>query len=485
MRLGTKWTLLAGSAIAALVASQPTAAAEAAPAPAPAAAAAPAPAPAAPAAAATPAAPAAKATHAKLCLTCHKSAEGTLRGHWDGVAVSASSIQLKIDQSAEIVRFDEEALQLVNVSEQGDVAKKLKSIKKGHEVRIDYEVKDGVKFAKTVVSKPPVKLADEEKVSLAEVEKLVAQGPAKGGYFLYDARPLPRFKEGTIPTAVSLPFPEFDKVAAERLPADKASLLVFFCSGVTCNMSPSAQKKAKALGYTNAKVFVEGMPGWYGKSAGVITGRFLADAYKDIPHVLIDARKGAVAKQGFLEGAVAGGEQIVKALPKKEAKPPIIVYDESGEGAAAKLAAKIVKAGYVNVNVVSDGFVGAKAAGLPVAVGALATKVVYVPKPKPGEIAIDEFKKLVAAIPADTVVVDVRNADEVEDGTIKGAVNVPVDEIDANLEKLPAEKAIVTYCGTGTRAEMAYHTLKGKGFARVNFVNAKVEFEGGKPKISK
>jgi len=424
------------------------------------------------------------ATHAKICLTCHATAPGTLRGHWESVAMKASSIQLKIDGGAEVVKFDAENLRVVNAPEKGDVEDMLRSIKKGHEVRIAYEERDGAKVATVVAAKPPVQLSPADAITLTELQRLVAQGPVKGKYFLFDARPAPRFKEGAIPTAVSLPYPEFDKVA-DRLPADKDSLVVFYCSGPTCNMSPGAQKKAKALGYTNAKVFIAGMPGWYGKSYGVLSAQHLVDAYKDVPHVLLDARKPAAAKAGFIRGAVAGSDKVVKALPKKELKAPIIVYDEDGKGNAAKLALKIVKAGYVNVNVLGDGLAGAKLAGLPVETGALAAKVTYVPKPKPGELAMDAFARFLTEIPADTVVLDVRNPEELEDGTIAGSVNVPADRIDGNLDRIPREKKIVTFCGTGTRAEMAYHTLKAKGFATVAFLNAKVEFDEGKVKLSK
>jgi rhodanese-related sulfurtransferase len=482
IRSQTHRTVLAVLAAAALLASPATSrAADAAPPAAPAAAPATAPsataAPAAPPTAAAPPAP----TEAKICLNCHKPTPGSLRGHWESVTMKATSIQLKIDGTAQILRFDPASLQVLNAPEQGDAEKMLKSIKRGHEVRIEYAQEGDTRLAKVVSVKPPVKIAPEERLGLAEIQSKVAQGPAKGKYFLFDSRPAPRFKEGAIPTAVSLPFPEFDKVAAERLPADKGALVVFYCSGLTCNMSPGSLQKAKALGYTNAKVFPEGMPAWYGAGYGVLTAQSLADAYKDLPHVLVDARKPAVAKKGFIKGAVAGTDQIVAALPDKKLKAPIIVYDEDGKGAAARLATKIVKAGYVNVNVVSDGFAGAKVAGLPVETGALASKAVFVPKPRPGELPLAEFEKLVVATPPEIVLVDVRNPDEVaEDGTIEGAVNVPVDQIDQNADKLPKDKKIVTFCGTGVRAEMAYHSLKAKGWTDVAFLNAEVEFDDGK-----
>ena len=77
--------------------------------------------------------------------------------------------------------------------------------------KVEYDGKDGVKTAVKLIEKPPVKISDEMLMKTADIEKLVALGPEKGKYFLFDSRPLPRFQEGYIPTAVNLPFPAFDK----------------------------------------------------------------------------------------------------------------------------------------------------------------------------------------------------------------------------------------------------------------------------------
>ncbi|SNB44805.1 rhodanese-like domain-containing protein [Geobacter sp. DSM 9736] len=437
-------------------------------------------------AAADQAAPPAKPGNAKICTNCHKPDTNNLRGHWESVAMKSSSIQLKIDDRSEILRFDKGKVQVLNAPEKGDTEKMLRSIKKGHEVRIEFTEKDGVKYASVVASKPPIKLSPEEKIALPEVEKLVALGPQKGNYLLFDSRPAPRFKEGSIPTAVSLPFPEFDK-NIDKLPQDKSTPIIFYCSGITCNMSPGSQKKAKALGYTNIKVFVEGMPAWLSKNYGVVTAPAMKDAYKDIPYVLLDARPSAAAEKGFIKGAVtfpAADDKALKLLPKKEMKAPVIVYDEDGKGNAAAVAKGIVKAGYTNVFVLTEGLAGWKKAQLPVETGKLAAKVTYVPKPKPGEFPMEDFKKLITSIPAGTVLVDVRNPDELGDGIIKGAVNIPADRIDQHLSEFK-DKRVIAYCNTGTRAEMAYHALKAKGFTNAFFLNAKVDFDEGKPEISK
>jgi hypothetical protein len=182
--------------------------------------------------AAAPAAPQAKPTMAKLCGNCHQPQPGTIRGNFDSVAYKTKSIQVKIDEVTEILRFDDK-LTILNFQAPADSPDQpLRSLKKGKEVRIEYTEKDGKKFATLVSAKIPIKVAPEKQVKTEEMEKLVAQGPEKGKYMLIDARPLPRVQEGFIPTAVNIPFPAFEKMK-DKLPADKAMLIVYYCAGVT------------------------------------------------------------------------------------------------------------------------------------------------------------------------------------------------------------------------------------------------------------
>ena len=56
----------------------------------------------------------------------------------------------------------------------------------------------------------------------------------------------------------------------------------------------------------------------------------------------------------------------------------------------------------------------------------------------------EELLKMVRR--GDTVVIDVRPAEEYEAGHIAGAVNVPLDSLPRYLRKLPKEQEIVAYC---------------------------------------
>jgi rhodanese-related sulfurtransferase len=437
--------------------------------------------------AAEPTAPAAssvKPTIGKICTTCHKAETGAVRGYFDNVSFKVKTIQVKIDDATELITFDEDEIKVVNGAGKTGDGEFLKDnlVKRGHEIKVEYTEKNGVKTAVKLIVKPPVKVSEEMLMKTADIEKLVAQGPEKGKYFLFDSRPLSRFQEGFIPTAVNLPFPAFDTLSEKLLPKDKNVLIIFYCSGPTCSMSPGSADKAKKLGYTNVKVYKDGMPGWLEKNYGVISTRFLKEAWidKDIPHVLLDARVAKSAGKGFIKGAVAfpakQAAKLVKGLDIKK-NAPIMVYDQKGGKDATSVASALVKAGYNKVVVLTGGFEAWQAGKYEIVSGKLTAKAAYTPKPRPGEINLDEFKKYATELPANVMIIDVRSTQEGHAGMLKTAKLIPSEEIKDRLAEIPKDKLLVLYCNTGVIAEVAYHTLRDLGYTNVKFVNAKTVFE--------
>ena len=60
-----------------------------------------------------------------------------------------------------------------------------------------------------------------------------AKMPAPENVLIVDSRPKrAKFDKGYIPTAVSIPDSQFDKMT-DQLPADKDALLIFYCQGPT------------------------------------------------------------------------------------------------------------------------------------------------------------------------------------------------------------------------------------------------------------
>jgi adenylyltransferase/sulfurtransferase len=67
----------------------------------------------------------------------------------------------------------------------------------------------------------------------------------------------------------------------------------------------------------------------------------------------------------------------------------------------------------------------------------------------------------------DIYLLDVRNPDElVESGMISGAVNIPIDNLEARIAEVPKDKPIVTYCMRGGRASRAAEMLRKHGYTQ-------------------
>ncbi|MBP5584940.1 MAG: FAD-dependent oxidoreductase [Lentisphaeria bacterium] len=72
------------------------------------------------------------------------------------------------------------------------------------------------------------------------------------------------------------------------------------------------------------------------------------------------------------------------------------------------------------------------------------------------------------AIPADALVVDVREPDEHELGAIPGAVNIPLGQLRGRLAELDKARLTVTCCQVGLRGYLAERILKQNGFRAAN-----------------
>ncbi|MGC8870166.1 MAG: CoA-disulfide reductase [Brevinematia bacterium] len=84
-----------------------------------------------------------------------------------------------------------------------------------------------------------------------------------------------------------------------------------------------------------------------------------------------------------------------------------------------------------------------------------------------GKQKIITVEELLNSDRSNTFIIDVRTPDEYQLGHIDGAVNIPVDEIRNNLNKIPKDKKIITYCGVGLRAYIACRILYQNGFEEV------------------
>lgn len=66
-------------------------------------------------------------------------------------------------------------------------------------------------------------------------------------------------------------------------------------------------------------------------------------------------------------------------------------------------------------------------------------------------------------------VVDVRSRGEFAGGHAKGAVNIPLDQLNSNLRRFKSkDQVIITCCASGMRSSSAKQILKQAGFVNVH-----------------
>jgi len=75
-----------------------------------------------------------------------------------------------------------------------------------------------------------------------------------------------------------------------------------------------------------------------------------------------------------------------------------------------------------------------------------------------------ELKRVLKKRP---LLVDVRTPEEFAQGTVKGAVNIPLDQIQNQLSKFKGKKNIVVFCRTGNRSTQAKAILEQNGFTNI------------------
>lgn len=159
------------------------------------------------------------------CMKCHQKfgkMENVIAGNMSGKSMKANSIQMKINNRMEMIKFTPET-KISNVPD-------IKSLKGGMAMRVHYEMNGSDRVAKKIVVKPKIKVPPEQLINVKELSKLIEMGPEKGAYTLVDSRPGPGYLKGHIPTAISIPFPKM-KQMIDKLPKEKDRQVIFYCQG--------------------------------------------------------------------------------------------------------------------------------------------------------------------------------------------------------------------------------------------------------------
>lgn len=318
-------------------------------------------------------------------------------------------------------------------------------------------------------------------------------------------------KDGYLKGSVNIPLAKLFS-SLDKLPAKDAEFFVYCGSGLRGSLALTG---LHLLGYSKvmniggglaawkaANLPVEGWVNWY-----TVWADFLKNMPKDFytapadvlngqikagnAPFIVDVREPAeIEKNGYIKGAInLPLRSLLQNLDKLPAlDKPIVVYCAIGHrGAMAMTSLRLL--GY-DARSIPGGFNAWASAKLPVEKGKPADPVAgtaakvdplklkglndflsALPDNFDGAKDTDVMAALGSATPP--TVIDVRTDAEVKaNGFIKGSIFLPLNDLLADMTKLPADKAtsIVTVCSAGHRGAIATMALRMLGYTNANSI---------------
>jgi rhodanese-related sulfurtransferase len=79
------------------------------------------------------------------------------------------------------------------------------------------------------------------------------------------------------------------------------------------------------------------------------------------------------------------------------------------------------------------------------------------------DISVNQARELIGK-QQDVFLLDIRTKEEHKEVHIKDAHLIPVQELEQNIDKIPKDRKVIVYCGSGMRNSKACKILKEKGY---------------------
>lgn len=189
--------------------------------------------------------------------------------------------------------------------------------------------------------------------------------------------------------------------------------------------------------------------------------------------IFIDVRDVFAFEKSHIKGAIHLPLEIlaeqIQSIPTGRS---VIIYDETGKKGHQALRT-LLSAGFNDVTNISGGHTSLQRQARTVGFKNIQIDLLPVELKSVGEDVEPTITEEKSAIKANDknslMVVDVRTAEEFEDGAYPDAVNIPLDELMERLEELGENTAreITVYCASGARSAYAQRMLIQVGYSNV------------------
>ena len=147
------------------------------------------------------------------------------------------------------------------------------------------------------------------------------------------------------------------------MPADKRTLILFYCDGIECKLSHMAADDAEDLGYTNIRVYAEGFPDWFkrGNPYAISAGHLRTLIETGEAGMLIDVRDSGAYQRHHLPNArhlpaEYFAQQAAGVLPGDKGTPLVFYCDHADARLSYAVARQATALGYRQVMLIEGGY---------------------------------------------------------------------------------------------------------------------------------
>ena len=312
-------------------------------------------------------------------------------------------------------------------------------------------------------------------VSNEQMVRYYSEGKIGKEIWVIDSRPVNKFNAGHIPGALSLPLDllKKDAAATEKLAIPKTAKVIFYCAGRECTLSVDSAELFRKMGYADALVYRNGVPGWNQKMQPLLAEEpFL----KKGNLILIDTAAGeqtiVTAKNKTVQISLEElkGEKGKTLLAPLSKNAPLVVVGRGGMESVNAVLEELRDLDFRRLAYFPLAAWKEKLAAAP-PVGTLTWAPVY----GPGQVPPKAFE---AAVASGKYIVDVRPAADYARGHFRGAVNLPIEEMEKEYARIPKQGEVFISCATGAKSQKAFDILSRKGYSNVSYLDAEVSCKG-------
>ncbi|NDJ51556.1 MAG: rhodanese-like domain-containing protein [Chloroflexi bacterium] len=82
-------------------------------------------------------------------------------------------------------------------------------------------------------------------------------------------------------------------------------------------------------------------------------------------------------------------------------------------------------------------------------------------------ITAEDYKKQFKKAKKKHVLIDVRTAREFDEGHVAKSINIPLSDLNQQLERIPTDQTVVLICASGSRSRVAANKLMKAGYENI------------------